>query len=85
MKTFKITAITVVALLLSLNLFSQDFAIPKDVKLDKDEDYANYEEDIVDCINWLENTPLNEQDKKKIGKYFFYSVVNRSTKCFNRD
>lgn len=49
----------------SLNLFSQDFEVPQNYVLDKAEDYAPYEDDIVNCIDWLMKTPINEQEAKR--------------------
>ena len=41
---------------------SQDWRTPSNVKLEKAEDYAKYEEEVLACIDWLERTP---QDIKK--------------------
>lgn len=50
----------------SLVLNAQDFEVPKDYKLVEAEDYAPYEQDILDCVDWLMNTPLNKQTEKRI-------------------
>lgn len=52
-------------LTISLGLFGQDFNVPKDYKLVKAEDYAPYEQDIINCVDWLVKTPLNEQPEKR--------------------
>ncbi len=39
----------------------QEFRVPKDYKLEKKSDYVKYEKDIVACVNYLENTPLNDK------------------------
>jgi hypothetical protein len=62
MKT--ITSILVL-MSISLGLFSQEFNIPKDYQLVNVEDYAPYEQDVVNCIDWLVKTPLNEQSDKR--------------------
>ncbi|MCH8902964.1 MAG: hypothetical protein IIA45_03505 [Bacteroidetes bacterium] len=43
----------------------QDFKVPKNYSFEEKEDYAQYEEDILDCIDWLENTPINEERKNR--------------------
>jgi hypothetical protein len=51
---------------MTLNGFAQDFNVPQNYKLEKAEDYAPFEEAVLSGIEWLINTPLNEQtDKRK--------------------
>lgn len=57
--------LTLIFTSISLGLFSQDFEVPKDYKLDKAEDYAAYEADVINCFDWLMETPLNEQKAKR--------------------
>ena len=45
--------------------FSQNFNVPKNYKLEKEEDYALLEKDIINAIDWLYETPSNEQVKKR--------------------
>jgi len=40
--------------------YAQDVIIPENAKLSSKEDYKNYEADLLNCINWLEDTPVNE-------------------------
>lgn len=55
-----------VILSLGVFIFSQEFQVPKDYKLIKAEDYAPYEQDVINGINWLADTPINESlDKRK--------------------
>lgn len=49
----------------SLGLFSQNFEVPKNYNLDKTENYSLYQQDIVDCVNWLMNTPINTKSEKR--------------------
>jgi len=55
-------------LLLYLSLpiigFSQDFEVPE-YELKTAEDYKPLEDDILKCIDWLENTPLNAKNDNK--------------------
>jgi len=44
---------------------AQDFEIPKNIKLDKAEDYAQYSDDVVKAVTWLENTPIETQTNKR--------------------
>lgn len=52
-------------LLFSLGIQAQDFKVPKRIKLDKAEDYAKYEKDVLKAIRWIKNTPVNEQKAKR--------------------
>jgi D-arabinose 1-dehydrogenase-like Zn-dependent alcohol dehydrogenase len=54
-----------ILLTISLGLFAQDFSVPKDYKLVKAEDYAPYEQDIINCVDWLVKTPLKDQPEKR--------------------
>ena len=56
---------TIIFLTISIGLFAQDFSVPKDYKLDKAQDFASYEQDVVKCFDWLMKTPLNEQTEKR--------------------
>jgi hypothetical protein len=61
----KTITLTLILTTISIGLFSQDFEVPKNYKLDKAEDYAPYEEDVVKCFDWLMKTSLNEQTAKR--------------------
>jgi hypothetical protein len=66
------TLLTLVLVAISSGLFAQDFEVPKSLKLDKPDDYALYEKDVINCINWLMSTPIKEQaDKRKEANAFF--------------
>ena len=45
--------------------FAQEFEVPAAYEMKTLEDYARYQPMMVDCINWLENTPVNEQTEKR--------------------
>lgn len=62
MKTIILSLLLVI---ISSGLFAQDFEIPKNYKLDKVEDYALYEQDVIKCTDWLMKTPINEQPAKR--------------------
>lgn len=46
--------------------WSQTFEVPDNVKLEVAEDYIKHEQRILDCINWLENTPMSEESDKRM-------------------
>lgn len=50
---------------LSMLSHAQVFQIPDPVHLNEAEDYAQYEEDVVACANWLLSTPLNQEAQKR--------------------
>ena len=49
-----------------LQLHAQEFTVPKDYKLEVAEDYAQYEQDVVNAIEWVLNTPVDEQLSKRV-------------------
>jgi len=51
--------------LISSQSFSQIFVVPNDYKLEKKEDYAKYEKDVIEGINWLLRTPVNNEEVRK--------------------
>ncbi len=61
----KTITLTLILTIISVGLFSQDFEVPKNYKLDKAEDYAPYEQDVVKCFDWLMKTLVNEQTAKR--------------------
>jgi len=45
---------------------AQEFVVPSNVEMEEAEDYARYEEHIIDCIDWLSsNGPETEPVKRK--------------------
>lgn len=62
----KITFFTITILLLvGQTTFAQDFEIPKNVHLEKKSDYTKYETAVLNGINWLEQTNVEEQLVKR--------------------
>jgi hypothetical protein len=61
----KTITLTLILATISLGLFSQDFEVPENYKLDKSEDYAIYEQDVIKCFEWLMKTPINEHATKR--------------------
>ncbi|MCX6238148.1 MAG: hypothetical protein NTY07_11440 [Bacteroidia bacterium] len=51
---------------------AQEFEVPKNYVLKVVQDYAKYEKDIIACVNWLENTPLNIYEQKRIEANTFF-------------
>ncbi|PCJ96097.1 MAG: hypothetical protein COA50_07910 [Flavobacteriaceae bacterium] len=64
MKSIKLMTLAILVFVCQ-TAFAQDFEIPKNIQLEKESDYAQYEVDVLNGINWLENTPLNEQTTKR--------------------
>lgn len=54
-------AITLFITTLALGLFAQSLEVPKDYKLKNAEDYEQYEDNIVECVNWLIKTPITKK------------------------
>lgn len=78
MKTIRLTLILTI---LSFGLLAQDFEVPKNYKLENAKDYDTYENDVVNSVNWLIKTPLNEQaDKRKEANAFLFKWISGSSK-----
>lgn len=68
----------IIALFFSVPAFGQDFEVP-DYTLEKKEDYAKYKNDVLNCIEWLSQTPPNKQiPKRKEATAFFIKWVEGS-------
>lgn len=52
-------------ILVSATIFAQDVEIPKDLKLESEEDYIKTEQLVLDCTSWLLNTPVSENPMKR--------------------
>lgn len=65
MKKIKYSITSLILIFTTQFLFGQEFQIPKNYSLEKNEDYAKLEKEIISCINWLEKTPVNEQSEKR--------------------
>ena len=61
----KTITFTILLTLLSFGIFAQDYVVPKNYKLEKVEDYALYEKDVVATYEWLMNTTIQEQAQKR--------------------
>lgn len=46
-------------------IYAQNFKIPNNYRFEKPDDYKKYEEDIINCIDWLEESPLDENEAKR--------------------
>ena len=51
--------------ILAFSLVAQEFEVPKNCILSKEEDYAKYEGDILKGIDWLLKTPISSQPEKR--------------------
>ena len=66
MKIKNILIAFVLTLFVAQTSWSQTFNIPDNVKLEVTEDYVKHEQRIVECINWLENTPISDDADKRL-------------------
>lgn len=54
-----------IGVMFSLSMLGQDYNVPKNVKLEAKEDYAAYEPQVKETIDWLLNTPLGKDANKR--------------------
>ncbi len=51
---------------ISIAANGQDYKVPTNYKFDKKSDFVNYEKDILECINYVEKTPIkNNKNREK--------------------
>jgi hypothetical protein len=50
---------------------AQEFEVPQNYKLEKPEDYVKYEADVLKCIDYLENIPLDDESARTIAANAF--------------
>jgi len=75
----KFAAITFLFTSITWGLFAQDFEVPRNYKLEKPEDYARYEQDVLKGYEWLMNTPHHQQaDKRKSVNAFLLTWMSGS-------
>ncbi len=65
MKMKKIAITVLLLFLINQILISQEYQVPKNVKLDNLESYKNYEQNVLQGINWLEDTKIDQQLEKR--------------------
>jgi len=46
-------------------LYAQEFQVPTNCNLVKAEDYASYEQDVLNCIKWLTDVPVDQNTQKR--------------------
>jgi hypothetical protein len=58
-------------LFISTLVSAQDFEVPKDYSFLELEDYENQRNNVIKAVNWVENTPINEQvvKRKKVNTF----------------
>lgn len=49
----------------SCHLLAQSFEVPQNYTLSKVEDYKQHEQNIVDCVDWLIQTPIGDKTSKR--------------------
>lgn len=55
----------------SICINAQEFEVPENYTLKVADDYKKYEKEVIACANWLENSPLNENESKRINANAF--------------
>ncbi|MCU0393670.1 MAG: tetratricopeptide repeat protein [Thermoflexibacter sp.] len=79
MKKINLIAGVCVYFCLTQFCFGQGFVVPENYEFKTKDDYQKYEYQIIDCINWLENTPLDQEtDKRKDAGAFLIKWITGS-------
>jgi len=61
----KIKLVIVLLITIVINSHAQTFEVPKDYKLESNEDYLKYEKDVIEAVNWILETPISENKPKR--------------------
>ncbi|PZR23267.1 MAG: hypothetical protein DI535_24295 [Citrobacter freundii] len=63
-----------VLIVLTNDLFAQEFEPPANPVLEKKDDYLKYETDIINAARWLEATPIGAQKEKRVRVNMFFTL-----------
>lgn len=70
---------TIFLLAISLNCMAQLSPVPKSYSLTTPEDYSKHEKDVVNVINWLEQTPWDSKSgERQVANSFFLAWMSGS-------
>ncbi len=62
-----------------LKLSAQEFELPRAFAINKAEDCARYNDDIIKCVDWMIATPLSQDlDKRQDAAQFFIQWISSS-------
>ncbi|MDR1090744.1 MAG: hypothetical protein LBL79_06680 [Prevotella sp.] len=61
----KKTVLLVVLVIFTFTVYGQEYMVPKNVKFENKEDYAAYEPQVKETINWLLATSLGKEANKR--------------------
>ena len=79
MKKISFFALLSLSLCLTGQLFGQSFQVPQGYAFTTKEDYAKYQQQVIEAVNWLEQTPLNQEaDKRKQVNAFLLKYLEGS-------
>lgn len=64
---------------------AQEFELPKNISLRKAKDYLKYNTAVVNAVNWLEKTPIQEQiaKREKVSEFLTEWVTGTETLTIN--
>ncbi|MBN2089446.1 hypothetical protein JW964_07525 [candidate division KSB1 bacterium] len=63
------------------NIFARDFEVPTNFKMETKTDYEQYESQVLECIDYLENSPLNKDiEKRKQASTFLMKWISGTPK-----
>lgn len=73
MKTIVITMLLAVLLATPSFVSAQSNPVPSGYKLKKEADYKKYEQDVLKCIEWYDNNPINKYPaiRKEVENFLF--------------
>jgi hypothetical protein len=77
----KLNLLLIFLIAFTFQAISQEFEVPKDYKLDKADDYAQYEQDVIDGVTWMIETPITQEvDKRRdAGKFLLIWMMGSPT------
>jgi len=65
MKIIKTISLILLVTFANTTLIAQEFKVPQNVTLNNEQDYKNYETDVINAVTWLEKNPVNQQSAKR--------------------
>lgn len=68
------TLSTILLLFITSLLTAQNFEVPENVVLENASDYADYEDDVIQAVDWLMDTQLAEKTEKRKEVTLFFML-----------
>lgn len=76
----KLKLVIILLMTYAINSYAQTFEVPENYKLETKEDYAKYENHVIEAVNWIIETPISENKpkRKEVNKFIMKWLTGSS-------